>query len=398
MRERRAIHLEPRWAMAFLLVGLVAPDLRGEEGFSCSLDPRKATRNVGEAHSVTMTIEHYGAPYPGSDVNFRVTGGPNAGIRGSSVTDNKGEATFEYDGSGGSGTDAIEAVGSTYGGNISCTATVTWKQQQGTNVDLEISWTGYVVQEAAIATAHVTRNGAAVKGASVEFEVISGPHKGEKGTSTTDVSGRAVFTIPGNGLLGTDRVRAEANATASRNPDSQATSPSYVMGWSEADAAFCEIELTGEGWRTVNCHDWLAELINCLLSGLGGVAPQSAALGPERMDLYHGLRDSVLGKSARGRQYVKLYYELSGEALDIVAKNPRLIPRVLDILEAEDPLIRELVATGSGTVGEHERQKIDDLLRDLAPSGSDRFWNAVNELRNNLYDNEALKELGITVR
>lgn len=398
MRGRRTPPLKSRWILALLLIAALPAAVAGQYGPSCSIDPRKSTHNVGQDHSVTVTVEQYGDPYQGASVDFRVTSGPNSGIRGTGVTDKKGEATFVYTGSSGTGTDTVEAEGSTYMGKFSCTATVTWQEEQSTKLDLDISWSGYVVQEAAIATAHLTRNGTAVKGVPVQFEIIAGPHKGQKATSATDATGHATFTIRSNGLLGTDRVRAEANTSEHTDPDSEARLFSSAAVWSEEDAGFCEFEWTPEGYRPTHCHTWLEEVIMCLIGGLGRAVPQSAALSPERIDLYRRLRDSVLGNSVRGKQYVNLYYRLSGEALDIVAKNPRLVPRLLEILEEEEPLVRQLVATGSGTLREADRQKIDDLLRDVAPSGSDRFWTAVNELRNDLYDDEALEQFGVTVR
>jgi hypothetical protein len=61
----------------------------------------------------------------------------------------------------------------------------------------------------ATVTAKVTNSkGEAVLGVKVSFEVIEGPNKGQKGSSTTTSSGETSFTYPDTGGSGTDKLKA----------------------------------------------------------------------------------------------------------------------------------------------------------------------------------------------
>jgi hypothetical protein len=74
------------------------------------LSPLSATNPVGAQHTVTATVvDTNGNPVQGRLVTFQVLSGPNAGESGTDTTDANGEATFTYTGSGGAGTDQIQA-------------------------------------------------------------------------------------------------------------------------------------------------------------------------------------------------------------------------------------------------------------------------------------------------
>lgn len=74
------------------------------------LGPVTAARQIGTNHTVTATVvDEGGAPRVGVPVAFQVLLGPNFGRTGSGVTDENGEATFTYTGTGGIGTDQIQA-------------------------------------------------------------------------------------------------------------------------------------------------------------------------------------------------------------------------------------------------------------------------------------------------
>lgn len=68
------------------------------------------TLNVGESHTVTATVNNnLGQPQPDIPVSFKILSGPNAGLTGTVNTNTLGEASFTYIGSGGIGTDQIQA-------------------------------------------------------------------------------------------------------------------------------------------------------------------------------------------------------------------------------------------------------------------------------------------------
>jgi hypothetical protein len=83
------------------------------------LSPATAQNAVGTNHTVTATAQSSGgAPVPGATVNFQVNSGPNAGKTGVAVTNAAGQATFTYTGTGGAGTDKIQAFIGSLGSNI----------------------------------------------------------------------------------------------------------------------------------------------------------------------------------------------------------------------------------------------------------------------------------------
>jgi hypothetical protein len=77
------------------------------------LTPGSATNLVGQAHTVCASLYSVSANgtnvIVGDTVTFNVTNGPNATVHGTSVTDSNGVACFTYVGTGGVGTDIIDA-------------------------------------------------------------------------------------------------------------------------------------------------------------------------------------------------------------------------------------------------------------------------------------------------
>ncbi len=77
-----------------------------------TLTPGTETNPVGTDHTVTAAVVSGSpsAPVVGTTVSFTVLSGPNAGAIGTDATDAAGLATFTYTGSGGPGTDTIQAT------------------------------------------------------------------------------------------------------------------------------------------------------------------------------------------------------------------------------------------------------------------------------------------------
>lgn len=73
-----------------------------------SLTPLTESPLVGEQHTVTAKLEIGGSPSRGKTVDFEVISGPNAGLTGTGITNDQGEADFGYT-SGGRGVDLIRA-------------------------------------------------------------------------------------------------------------------------------------------------------------------------------------------------------------------------------------------------------------------------------------------------
>lgn len=109
-----------------VLIGGVDVIIEGQIG----LDPTTAERDLFTPHTVTATVIEDSDPFPpieGVEVFFEVISGPNTGLTFSGMTDANGQISFTYVGTGGLGTDTIEASfdDPTYGSGTA-TATVTW--------------------------------------------------------------------------------------------------------------------------------------------------------------------------------------------------------------------------------------------------------------------------------
>jgi hypothetical protein len=114
-------HLATAWAM--LTLEKAAPP-------ALSLTPLFATNPAGTQHMVTVTYKLAGVPQQGIQINFLITTGPNAGEVGSDTTDVNGQASFTYTGTGGVGTDTIQAtaVEPTGAPLVSAEATKDWTE------------------------------------------------------------------------------------------------------------------------------------------------------------------------------------------------------------------------------------------------------------------------------
>ena len=107
-------------AIALLILSptaLVLPDpvtfsaLGLQQGSPLSTNPATNPVTIPPGtHMVTgLTVATNGSPIPGVTVGFRILTGPNAGATGSGNTGVNGQTTFTYTGTGGAGTDTIQA-------------------------------------------------------------------------------------------------------------------------------------------------------------------------------------------------------------------------------------------------------------------------------------------------
>jgi uncharacterized delta-60 repeat protein len=93
---------------------------------NCSLTPATATNTVGTAHTVTATITTNAGPAAGASLSFSVISGPNLGQAGSVTTGVSGQGSFTYTGSGGAGTDTIQAIALVGSKSSTCTVAKVW--------------------------------------------------------------------------------------------------------------------------------------------------------------------------------------------------------------------------------------------------------------------------------
>ena len=94
----------------------------------CALAPFSASEALDGTHAVVSTVTLDGQPVSGVLVTFLVDGGPNLGETGTDTTDVNGQASFMYVGTGGLGTDNINASGTFMSDFFECNAHVQWTQ------------------------------------------------------------------------------------------------------------------------------------------------------------------------------------------------------------------------------------------------------------------------------
>lgn len=94
-------------------------------GPACSLSPALATNDVLDLHEVTATVTTDGVAAAGIVVDFSVISGPGSANSGTDITDDNGQAFFDYT-SGTTGLDVIQAVGMVSSMSFTCTATKVW--------------------------------------------------------------------------------------------------------------------------------------------------------------------------------------------------------------------------------------------------------------------------------
>lgn len=101
------------------------------------LSQTTSTGNIGTNHTVKATVlNSNGQPVANRLVKFTITSGPNSGGTFSTNTNSSGEAFFTYNGTGGVGTDNIEACFTNSQSQVSCSNTLSfiWTSVPTTNV------------------------------------------------------------------------------------------------------------------------------------------------------------------------------------------------------------------------------------------------------------------------
>lgn len=174
----------------------------------CLIDPFTDTNQVGEDHTVTVTVLRTtppNTPAVNAIVNFTVTG-VNADV-GAAVTDVNGQASFTYTSNGTPGLDTITADTVVDGVPVVCNATKEWIDAAcAINPATDTNPVGSVHQ----VTVTVTENGGIPNPVvAVNFEVVSGPNAGFVDADVTNlIDGTVTFSYPSNGNPGTDVIRA----------------------------------------------------------------------------------------------------------------------------------------------------------------------------------------------
>ncbi|HXG63648.1 MAG TPA: SBBP repeat-containing protein, partial [Blastocatellia bacterium] len=126
-------------------------------------------------------------------------------------------------------------------------------------------------------------------------------------------------------------------------------------------------------------------------------AVQGAADAEATLNAMRQFRDSKLAGSKRGREYARLYYKFSAEAMRLMLFNPMLAVRSQEMIERYLPVVRDMAAGRGVTLTEGDLKEIDGFMNDFAARGSPELQQTVKGLREELRNPEAHQELGVTV-
>ena len=115
-------------------------------------------------------------------------------------------------------------------------------------------------------TATVTFNGSPLSGATVVFNVTSGPNAGQTASPTTDVNGQATFTYTGAGGVGTDAISASptASATATASPTTAATVAATTASPTPTFNAPAQLPVTGGGSNGSSGFPWVIAVVSAV--------------------------------------------------------------------------------------------------------------------------------------
>jgi uncharacterized protein YegL len=179
---------------------------------TCTIEPPSDTNQVGEQHSMTVTVRRADGSLVGAGVAVTVdiTAGPNAPDSGTFTTNSSGAVEVFYTGNGGAGIDTILASGTVDGAPFSCTATKTWTPPHPDCTITPQAETNPINTQHQM-TVRVTFGGAPRAGAQVTVAIISGPNSPDSGVATTDANGEISVVYPGAGGPGTDTIRASGS-------------------------------------------------------------------------------------------------------------------------------------------------------------------------------------------
>jgi hypothetical protein len=126
-------------------------------------------------------------------------------------------------------------------------------------------------------------------------------------------------------------------------------------------------------------------------------AVQSTADADATLAEMRSFRDSKLARSKRGREYSRLYYKFSSEAIRLMMFNPMMALRSQEMIERYLPVVRDLAAGRSAILTEGDLKEIDAFMNDFAAGGSAELQQTVKSLSRDLRDPQAHRDLDITI-
>jgi hypothetical protein len=281
----------------------------GVKTAALSLGPATVTQFTGQPVTETATLlDGSGAGLPNATVNFAVTGGPDAGLKGAAVTNSSGLATFSFTGAG-AGEDLLSATVTTVGSFQANSTRVLWTG------DSAAGWTGVDIGGAVPAgtqtldtttgTWTLQGGGSGLSGTSDQLHVLAQTLAGDGGVAAhvtaqtgagppaaTGVMLRAstaanapyyaALVIPGGGTVVQER------AAPGHAPVTLATQPGAVPAylWVGRSGGTFEAYTSTDGylWYPVPGSTASLSLGSPVLAGLAVTSGSSSALATSTMD------------------------------------------------------------------------------------------------------------------
>lgn len=124
---------------------------------------------------------------------------------------------------------------------------------------------------------------------------------------------------------------------------------------------------------------------------------QGTASAEATLKTLRAFRDSKLAASERGRQYSRLYYKFSSEAVRMMMLNPMMVLRSQKMIESYLPIVRDMVAGENVTLTEADLDEIDGFLNSFASKGSPELKQTIKGLCEDLRNPRVHREFGVTV-
>lgn len=126
-------------------------------------------------------------------------------------------------------------------------------------------------------------------------------------------------------------------------------------------------------------------------------AASLVARGGNSLTLARRYRDEVLLRSPRGAQYVRAYYDHTGEAVRIAAADPWLLLRTARALKKHTANLQLAVDGGGATVTADDLAEFDALAAEYEAAASPALRESLASFRRDLRDPELLMSVGVRV-
>ncbi|HWP43303.1 MAG TPA: SBBP repeat-containing protein, partial [Blastocatellia bacterium] len=149
------------------------------------------------------------------------------------------------------------------------------------------------------------------------------------------------------------------------------------------------LDIAGRSARVIQPHNG-EQFYECLYLLFLATQPGERQIG-------YAFRDRVLAGTPRGREYTKLYYDHSPEAVRVAMLNPLLILRSREIFERYRPVIESMISGQGAVLTRGDLDEIEAFMTTFAERGSSRMRDVIRGLARDLRDPRMHEEFGLTV-